>query len=91
VTGQLSSTGQTISNFLYNPVLLRQNDQFDVKVNQRLSDNNQFFARYSFERSQQFLPASLPHGDAGATTGNGNGLIRRASRSTTRTFSIPAG
>src|SRR6266849_5811018 len=76
VTGQLSSTGQTISNFLYNPVLQRQDDQFDVKVNQRVSDSNQFFARYSFERSQQFLPASLPHGDAGATTGNGNGLIR---------------
>jgi hypothetical protein len=79
VTGQLSSTGQTISNFLYNPVLQRQDDQFDVKVNQRVSDSNQFFARYSFERSQQFLPASLPHGDAGATTGNGNGLIRTQS------------
>src|SRR5690348_9994137 len=64
VAGQLSSTGQTINNFLYNPVLQRQDDQFDVKVNQRLSDSNQFFARYSFERSQQFLPASLPHGDA---------------------------
>ena len=44
VAGQLSSTGQTISNFLYNPVLQRQDDQFDVKVNQRLSDSNQFFA-----------------------------------------------
>lgn len=76
VTGQRASTGQIINNYLYNPVLQRQDDQFDVKINQRISDNNQFFARYSFERSQQFLPASLPHGDAGATTGNGDGLIR---------------
>ncbi|HZT28881.1 MAG TPA: carboxypeptidase regulatory-like domain-containing protein [Bryobacteraceae bacterium] len=79
VPGQRTATGQTINNFLYNPVLRRQDDQFDVKVNQRISDNNQFFARYSFERSEQFLPASLPHGDAGATTGNGNGLIRTQS------------
>lgn len=79
VAGQRSSTGQIINNFLYNPVLQRQDDQFDVKVNQRLSDQNQFFAHYSFEWSQQFLPASLPHGDAGATTGNGNGLIRTQS------------
>ena len=75
----VASTGQIINNFLYNPVLQRQDDQFDVKVNQRISDKNQFFARYSFERSDQFLPASLPHGDAGATTGNGSGLIRTQS------------
>ena len=79
VRGQVASTGQIINNFLYNPVLQRQDDQFDGKVNQRISDKNQFFARYSFERSDQFLPASLPHGDAGATTGNGSGLIRTQS------------
>jgi hypothetical protein len=79
VRGQVASTGQIINNFLYNPVLQRQDDQFDAKVNQRISDKNQFFARYSFERSDQFLPASLPHGDAGATTGNGSGLIRTQS------------
>jgi hypothetical protein len=89
VSGQRSSTGQIINNFLYNPVLERQDDQFDAKVNGRISDKNQFFARYSFERSDQFLPASLPHGDAGATTGNGNGLIRTQSLALndTHTFS----
>ena len=71
--GQRAATGQIINNFLYNPTLQRQDDQFDVKVNHRISEKNQFFARYSFERSEQFLPASLPHGDAGATTGNGAG------------------
>ena len=89
VAGQRSSTGQIINNFLYNPVLERQDDQFDVKVNERISDKNQFFARYSFERSEQFLPASLPHGDAGATTGNGSGLIQTQSLALndTHTFS----
>jgi hypothetical protein len=89
VAGQRSATGQIINNFLYNPVLERQDDQFDVKVNQRISDNNLFFARYSFERSEQVLPASLPHGDAGATTGNGSGLIRTQSLALndTHTFS----
>ena len=89
VGGQRSSTGQIINNFLYNPTLQRQDDQFDIKVNHRISEKNQFFARYSFERSEQFLPASLPHGDAGATTGNGAGLIRTQglSLNDTHTFS----
>src|SRR5207248_11143502 len=76
VAGHRSSTGKGINNFLYNPPLQRQDDQFDVKINHRISEKNQFFARYSFERSEQFLPASLPHGDAGGTSGNGAGLIR---------------
>jgi hypothetical protein len=88
VVGQRSATGQIINNFLYNPVLQRQDDQFDVKINQRISDKNQFFARYSFERSEQFLPASLPHGDAGGTSGNGNGLIRTQSLSLNDTHTI---
>jgi hypothetical protein len=88
VAGQRSSTGQVISNFLYNPVLRRQDDQFDVKVNHRISNQNQFFARYSYERSEQFLPASLPHGDAGATTGNGNGLITTQSLALNDTHTI---
>jgi hypothetical protein len=75
-SGQRAPTGQIINNFLYNPVLTRQDDQFDVKIDQRVSDRNQFFARYSFERTERFLPASLPHGDAGFTFGAGTGLIR---------------
>jgi hypothetical protein len=89
VAGQRASTGQIINNFLYNPALQRQDDQFDVKLNHRISEKNQFFARYSFERSEQFQPASLPHGDAGGTSGNGSGLIRTQglSLNDTHTFS----
>jgi hypothetical protein len=76
VAGQTTATGQIINNFLFNPVLKRQDDQFDVKINHNLSEKNTFFGRYSFERTERFLPATLPHGDAGATFGAGTGLIR---------------
>jgi len=80
VPGQVSAgTGQTINNFLYNPGLTRNDDQFDVKVDNNFSEKNHAFARYSFERTERFLPASLPHGDAGITFGAGNGLIRAQS------------
>ncbi len=78
VAGQLSPTGsgQIINNFLYNPVLKRQDDQFDVKLDHYLSQKNHLFGRYSFQRTDRFLPATLPHGDSGTTFGAGNGLIR---------------
>lgn len=79
VAGQRAATGQVIDNFLFNPVLTRQDDQFDGRIDHRLSQKNQMFGRYSFERTVRFLPATLPHGDAGATFGAGNGLIRAQS------------
>ncbi|HKX29634.1 MAG TPA: carboxypeptidase-like regulatory domain-containing protein, partial [Blastocatellia bacterium] len=79
VAGNVSATGQIVDNFIYNPVLRRQDDQFDVKLDHYLSQSNHFFGRYSFERTDRFLPATLPHGDSGTTFGAGNGLIRAQS------------
>jgi hypothetical protein len=76
VTGTIAANGQNINNFLYNPSQMRNDDQFDVKVDQVITSRNHAFARYSFERTDRFLPASLPHGDAGTTFGAGNGLVR---------------
>jgi carboxypeptidase family protein len=73
--GTRGSNGQTINNFLINPNLERQDNQFDVKVNHRLSAGNNFFVRYSYEKTHRFLPATLPHGDAGVTFGAGTGDI----------------
>jgi carboxypeptidase family protein len=89
VAGTRAANGQIINNFLFNPVLAREDDQFDVKIDNYFSQNNHFFARYSFERTHRFLPASLPHGDAGVTFGAGNGLIRGQSLALndTHTFS----
>ena len=75
--GQLSATtGQTINNFLYNPSQKRDDDQGDIKIDQNLSDKNHLFGRYSNQRTQRFLPATLPvAGDAGTTFGAGTGTV----------------
>ncbi|NOT61716.1 MAG: hypothetical protein HOP19_15990, partial [Acidobacteria bacterium] len=89
VAGTRAANGQIINNFIYNPVLQREDDQFDAKIDNYFSSNNRFFGRYSFERTHRFLPASIPHGDAGFTFGAGNGLVRAQSLALndTHTFS----
>jgi Carboxypeptidase regulatory-like domain len=74
--GTLSSTGQTINNYLINPTLTRLDNQIDLKVDHGLTANNRFFARYSYEKTHRVLPATLPHGDAGFTFGAGDGNIK---------------
>ena len=74
--GVLSATGQTINNYLINPTLERQDNQFDVKVDDSVTSNNRFFTRYSYEKTHRVLPATLPHGDAGFTFGAGDGNIK---------------
>jgi Carboxypeptidase regulatory-like domain len=74
--GALSATGQTINNYLINPTLERQDNQFDAKVDHSLTSNNRFFTRYSYQKTHRLLPATLPHGDAGFTFGAGEGNIK---------------
>src|SRR5262245_58001474 len=74
--GTRGSNGQTINNYLINPTLQRQDNQFDAKVDHNLSANNRFFVRYSYEKTHRTLPATLPHGDAGFTFGAGDGNIK---------------
>jgi hypothetical protein len=71
-----ATTGQVINNYLINPIKERQDNQFDVKVDHNLTQNNRFFTRYSFEKTHRLQPASLPHGDAGVTFGAGDGNIK---------------
>ncbi len=74
--GLLSSTGQTINNYLINPTLLRQDNQIDLKVDHMVKSSNRLSTRYSYEKTHRFLPATLPHGDAGFTFGAGDGNIK---------------
>lgn len=74
-SGQRSAIGQPIQNFFYNPTGPRQDDQFDVKMDHILSTKNQFFGRLSYQRSDRFLPAALPGGDAGTTFGAGKSIV----------------
>jgi Carboxypeptidase regulatory-like domain len=74
--GVLSSSGQTINNYLINPTLERQDNQIDIKVDHSLSSSNRLATRYSYEKTHRVLPATLPHGDAGFTFGAGDGNIK---------------
>jgi hypothetical protein len=74
--GTRAANGQTINNYLINPIKERQDNQFDVKVDHNLSTSNRFFTRYSFQKTHRLQPATLPHGDAGATFGAGDGNIK---------------
>src|SRR5262245_57608767 len=76
VPGERAATGQTINNYLINPPLERQDNQIDTKVDHNLSNSNRVFGRYSYQKVHRFLPATLPHGDAGFTFGAGDGNIK---------------
>ena len=77
--GTRQANGQTINNYLINPIKERQDNQFDLKVDHNVSTNNRFFVRYSFQKTHRLQPASLPHGDAGFTFGAGEGDIKAQS------------
>ncbi len=87
--GSRNALGQTINNYLITPATLRQDNQFDVKVDHALSASNRFFVRYSFQKTHRDQPATLPHGDAGTTFGAGKGDIKAQSfaMNDTHTFS----
>ena len=77
--GTRQANGQTINNYLLNPIKTRQDNQGDIKVEHKLTGSNRFFVRYSFEKTHRIQPASLPHGDAGFTFGAGDGNIKAQS------------
>ena len=85
-----ASNGQTINNYLINPIKERQDNQFDIKVDHNLSMSNRFFTRYSFQKTHRLQPATLPHGDAGATFGAGDGNIKAQSLAFNDTQTIGA-
>jgi hypothetical protein len=73
--GRRGTTGQVVDNYVINPIKNREDNQFNVKVDHNLTTNNRFFTRYSYEKTYRFQPATIPHGDAGATFGAGDGNI----------------
>jgi Carboxypeptidase regulatory-like domain len=87
-TGTRQPTGQIINNYLINPIKERQDNQFDIKVDHSLSTANRFFTRYSFQKTHRLQPATLPHGDAGATFGAGDGNVKGQSLAFNDTHTI---
>ncbi len=78
-TGARGTGNQPIDNYLINPIKERQDNQFDGKVDHSLTTSNRFFVRYSFQKTHRLQPATLPHGDNGATFGAGEGRIKAQS------------
>jgi hypothetical protein len=74
--GTAGSTGQPINNYLITPNMTREDNQFDVKVDHRLTASNRFFVRYSYQKTHRFQPPNLAHGDSGDTFGAGDGNIK---------------
>jgi hypothetical protein len=74
--GTRSASGQIINNYLINPIQTRHDNQVDTKVDHNLTSANRFFVRYSYEKTHRIQPATLPHGDAGATFGAGDGNVK---------------
>src|SRR5262252_2759042 len=56
--GTRQANGQTINNYLINPVKTRHDDQFDTKFDDNLTNSNRFFVRYSFQKTHRVQPAS---------------------------------
>jgi hypothetical protein len=77
--GTRGAGNQPIDNYLINPIKERQDNQFDGKVDHSLTTSNRFFVRYSFQKTHRLQPATLPHGDNGATFGAGEGRIKAQS------------
>jgi hypothetical protein len=74
--GTKAASGQIVNNYLINPELQRQDNQFDIKLDHRLTSDNRFFIRYSYQKTHRFLPATLEHGDSGVTFGAGDGNVK---------------
>jgi outer membrane receptor protein involved in Fe transport len=47
-------------NFVFNPVQSQDTDQFDVRVDQNLSNGDHLFGKYSFDNSNLTSPGLLP-------------------------------
>lgn len=68
------AAGALASNFINNPVLTRNDDQFDIRIDHRINEANNFFGRYSWDNSSQLFPNALlsPRDPFGGGSGKGN-------------------
>jgi len=54
-----TSAGAT-TNFIFNPALTQQTDQFDVRIDQNLGSSDHLFFRYAYDNSNQVSPGVIP-------------------------------
>lgn len=66
--------GALASNFINNPELTRDDNQFDIRIDHRINDANSLFGRYSLENSNLLFPNALlsAQDPFGGGSGKGN-------------------
>jgi hypothetical protein len=89
--GTIATNGQNLNNYLINPTLTRTDNQGDFKIDHVLTNSNRMFFRYSNQKTERNLPATLPHGDAGTTFGAGTGDISAQSLTFNDTHTFGSG
>jgi hypothetical protein len=84
--GRRAATGQTVDNYVVNPNLEREDDQFDVKLDHAFRGANRVFARYSFQKSHRFSPPFLPRGDGVSVSGDSDITAQSVALNDTHAF-----
>jgi hypothetical protein len=56
----LPTSSRATQNFVYNPTLSQDTDQFDVRIDQNLGTGDHLFGKYSFDNSTLVSPGLLP-------------------------------
>ncbi|HJS98972.1 MAG TPA: TonB-dependent receptor [Terriglobales bacterium] len=75
-------------NFVYNPVLINNQDSFDIRVDHQLTPKDSFFGTFSFGNVSNLRPDPFPGlAGGGSFSGHVNNLARSAGLSDVHTFS----
>lgn len=54
------TSSRATNNYVYNPALIQQTDQFDLRLDQNLGTADRFFFRYGYDKSNQVSPGLIP-------------------------------
>ena len=76
----------TSSNFFYSPVATLSGNQFDIRIDHKISDHDQLFGHVTFEDHPQFQPPPLPGLAEGCCGGNMNMREQNHALGYTHTF-----
>jgi hypothetical protein len=74
------------NNFVSNPVATWTGDQFDIRIDHKISDHDQLFGHASYENRPQYAPVPLPGEAEGCCGGNQNTREQNYAVGYTHTF-----
>jgi hypothetical protein len=71
-------TSGLVNNFTLNPIKSQDNDTMDARLDNRFSDDDSFFARYSFNNTNTIIPGAFPVAPSGINPVGDTGRSGRA-------------